>query len=213
MTNKKSTLLVCWFKEHQWDHLKQIVSDSENLGETYADWKKGAEQQISLFRKQQGTVVKMSADSEKMLQWAKENNIELSSANLSQYAFHLFEDKYPTMVVCWYKKEQWDHLKEIVSDPKKLGDTYEEWEKKAEQDINMFRNKGQRVKKIPIDTEQMQQWANQNNLSLDSSNLSDYAEYLFEKDYRPKTQKAKKKKQAKKKKRIKNKYGNNFYNI
>ena len=159
MTSKRSTLLVCWFKEQQWDHLKEIVSDSESLGETYADWKKGAEQQISLFRKQQGTVVKMRADSEKMLQWSKENNIELTSENLSQYAFHLFEDKYPTMVVCWYKKEQWDHLKEIVSDPKKLGDTYEEWKKEAEKDINIFRSKGQRVKKIPIDTEQMQQWA------------------------------------------------------
>ena len=205
MTSKRSTLLVCWFKEQQWDHLKEIVSDSESLGETYADWKKGAEQQISLFRKQQGTVVKMRADSEKMLQWSKENNIELTSENLSQYAFHLFEDKYPTMVVCWYKKEQWDHLKEIVFDPKKLGDTYEEWKKEAEKDINIFRSKGQRVKKIPIDTEQMQQWAKENNLSLDSSNLSDYAAHLFEKNHKPKMQKPKKKKQTN------NKYGNNFY--
>lgn len=198
---KQSTLLVCWFKESQWDHLKEIVSDSENLGESYKQWKKGAEHNISLFRNNGGAVVKMRADTEKMLQWATENNIQLSSENLSQYAFHLFEEKYPTMVVCWYQKEQWDHLNEIVSDSKTLGDTYEEWQEEAEKNINMFRGQGQRVKKIVVDTEQMQQWAIDNKRELDSKNLSDYAMYVFEKSHKVKPKKQKKN----------NKYGNSFY--
>lgn len=215
MTEKKSTLLVCWFKKEQWDHLLEIISDPDNLGKTYAEWRKGAEHNISMFRNTGGKVVKMHADTEQMLQWSKENNVELSSENLSQYAFHLYEDKYPSMVVCWYKKDQWDHLQEIVSDSKALGKTYEEWAEEAEKDIDMFRSKGQRVKKITVDTEQMLQWANDNKIKLESANLANYAMHLFEKDHKQEINKLKRKQEKinklNRKKRANNKYGNNFY--
>ena len=193
MKEKKRTLLVAWFKESQWDHLKQIISDPENLGESYVEWRRQAEEHISMFRSTNGIVKKISVDTEKMLIWANENNIKLESSNLSSYAMHLFEEKFPTMVVCWYKKEQWDHLKEIVSDAEKLGESYEKWEAEAEKNIGIFRSKGQRVKKMHIDTEQMLVWAKENSIELMSSNLSSYATYLFEKQAesksKPKTKK------------------------
>lgn len=200
MTEKKRTLLVAWFKEKQWDRLKEIVSDSENLGEAHKDWKKQAEKNISMFRSSGGIVKKMSVDTEKMLAWSNENNIKLDSTTISSYAKHLYEEKSPTMVVCWYKKEQWDHLKEIISDPEALSDSYEEWEKTAEKNIDIFRSEGQRVKKIPVDTEQMLAWAEENDFKLESENLSFYAMHLFgntrlNKDH----------------KKSSNKYGNDFY--
>lgn len=204
MNNKQSTLLVSWFKENQWDHLKEIVSDSDNLGETYADWKKQAEQHIGNFRSTGGIVKKISVDTEEMLAWANENNLKLETSNLSTYAMHLFEEKYPTMLVCWYKQEQWDHLKEIIVDSKKLGDSFEEWEEETEKNINLFRSKGQRVKKMLVDTEEMLQWAKANNNELTTDNVSSYATYLFERHFKARGK-------SKPKKKHNRKYGNNFY--
>lgn len=204
MTQKNRTLLVSWFKESQWDHLKEIVTDSENLGETYKEWREQAEKNITLFRSQGGIVKKISVDTKQMLAWANENNIKLESSNLTSYGMHLYEEKSPTMVVCWYKKEQWDSLKEIVNDSEGLGGSYEEWETEAEKNINKFRSEGQRVKKIFVDTVKMQEWAKENSIKLDSKNLSSYATYLFTKDNPVKPKK-------KSKKKSNNIYGNNFY--
>lgn len=205
MKDNKRTLLVSWFKESQWDHLNNIVSDSENLGDTYKEWREQAEKNITMFRSSGGIVKKISVDTEQMLAWANENDITLESSNLSSYAIHLYEEKSPTMVVCWYKQEQWNHLKEIVSDAETLGDSFKEWETEAEKNINKFRSEGQRVKKILVDTEQMLAWAEKGDVKLESKNLSSYAMHLFGKTIKRKPLKPKTKKKSN------NKYGNNFY--
>jgi len=199
---KKQTLLVAWFKENQWDHLTKIVSDPENLGKNYNDWRKQAEHNISQFRKTGGFVKKIAVDTEQMLEWANENGLKLNTSYLSHYAMHVYEERSPTVVVCWYKKEQWDHLKEIISDPENMHDSYDEWEKSSEDTITQLRSQGQRIKKIPVDTEQMLAWANDNKMTLKSSNLSYYAIHLFSKEHK-----------AKPLKHARKNYGNNFYGV
>ena len=193
----KPTMIICWFKEDQWDDLKEIISDPENMGESYTHWREAAEKHINEFRRSGGVAHKMGVDAKTMFTWFKENNLEPTTPNLQHYAMHLFEEKSPTMLVSWFKEEQWSHLKKIIPDAETLGDSYNDWKEKTEKKIEKLRKKGQRIKKILIDTEQMQLWATQNNIELTTASLSTYATFLFSKN--------------KKSNKKPSKYGNNFY--
>ena len=91
--------------------------------------------------------------------------------------------------VCWYKKEQWDRLKEIVPNYEDLDDTFEDWRKSAEKAIANIRRSGGKAQKVKVDTEEMLFWSNENNLALNAQNRAHYATYILEKRSEAKSKK------------------------
>jgi len=76
---------------------------------------------------------------------------------------------------CWYKEEQWERLKEIVTDSESIEDSYAEWKQCAEKSLVELRNNGLHVQKVITDTESLLLWANERNRAIDSAARSEYA--------------------------------------
>lgn len=83
------------------------------------------------------------------------------------------------MGVCWYREEQWDRLKEIVSDPELFEDNYSQWRTDAEKSMNELRSMGHHPKKVLIDANAMQKWVNEQNRILDASARTEYVTFLL----------------------------------
>lgn len=82
--------------------------------------------------------------------------------------------------MCWYKKEQWGRLRDIVPDRDDLDDTYQQWRKDAEKALSELRANGHMIQKVLVDTEEMLAWANENNRELDSSARSEYSVFILQ---------------------------------
>jgi phage-related minor tail protein len=87
---------VCWYKEEQWERLKEIVADPENIEDTYMQWKVDAEKTINELRNNGANVKKVSVDTEKMLLWANENNRPINGKARSEYAAYLLRQRKKT---------------------------------------------------------------------------------------------------------------------
>jgi len=84
---------VCWYKEEQWERLKEIVADPESLEDTYQQWRKDAEKALSQLRANGLNVKKVSVDTEEMLIWANENGRSLDGEARSEYAVYLLKHR------------------------------------------------------------------------------------------------------------------------
>ena len=76
--------------------------------------------------------------------------------------------------VAWYRREQWDRLLEISSDPDQLEDTYEEWQTMAEQNLKKLAQHGYMLRKVDIDVEELLRWCNSKNRSVDGGARSEF---------------------------------------
>ena len=84
---------VCWYKEEQWERLKEIVADTESLEDTYQQWRKDAEKALSQLRANGLNVKKVSVDTEEMLIWANEHGRSLDGEARSEYAVYILQHK------------------------------------------------------------------------------------------------------------------------
>ena len=84
---------VCWYKEEQWERLKEIVVDPENIEETYQQWRKDAEKTLIELKANGVNIKKVSVDTEEMLIWANEQGRPLDGEARSEYAANLLQDR------------------------------------------------------------------------------------------------------------------------
>ena len=84
---------VCWYKEEQWERLKEIVPNPEDIEDTYQQWRKDAENAISQLREKGMDVKKVSVDTEEMLLWANEHGHQLDGDARTQYAIYLMKKR------------------------------------------------------------------------------------------------------------------------
>ena len=82
---------VCWYKEEQWERLKDIVADPEVIEDTYQQWRKDAEKALGELKATGVNVKKVSVDTEGMLLWANEHGRSLDGEARSQYAIYLLK--------------------------------------------------------------------------------------------------------------------------
>lgn len=75
----------------------------------------------------------------------------------------------------WYKKEEWEILKEMFVDGDKLPVTYEDWLSRAEQMKNEVQAAGDAVIKVYIDPETFPRWCEQKGLEMNSEARSQLA--------------------------------------
>lgn len=75
----------------------------------------------------------------------------------------------------WYRRDQWQRLREISSDPEKLEQSYEEWVGNAERAIEGMREAGMRVEKVDVDVEELLAWCQTQGVEVDASARAHYA--------------------------------------
>ena len=93
MGNDNFKIAVCWYKENQWERFKEIVSDKENIEDTYLEWRKEAEIKLNELKSQGLNIKKILVDTEEMLLWANEQGRDLNGDLRSQYAAHILKSR------------------------------------------------------------------------------------------------------------------------
>ncbi len=80
----------------------------------------------------------------------------------------------------WYRPDSYPRLKQIVSDPGNLFDTYEQWVENAQQLFDKLTNQGMPVQKVMIDPDQMLAWARMQARNVDTRCRAEYAVIVYE---------------------------------
>jgi hypothetical protein len=77
---------IAWYRPEQWERLREIAADGDNLEETYEEWVRNAENSIREMRKSDVRPEKIDVDIEELLLWCKAHNYSVDSAARAQYA-------------------------------------------------------------------------------------------------------------------------------
>lgn len=75
----------------------------------------------------------------------------------------------------WYKKEDWEALREMFTDTERLPLTYEDWLQRAEAMKAQVQADGDAVIKVYIDPETFPQWCEKKGLEMDAEARSQLA--------------------------------------
>ena len=76
--------------------------------------------------------------------------------------------------VAWYRREQWERLREVSEDVDNLDETYDAWLETAERMIRDGIPADVHVEKIDIDVEEVLAWCNVKGLPMNASSRSQF---------------------------------------
>lgn len=86
MTERDVATGIAWYRKDQWSRLREVVSDRDELEETYEDWLVGA--QATLVRMAvDGVLVRpVDVDIEALVRWCRAEGRSVDSAARAAYA-------------------------------------------------------------------------------------------------------------------------------
>ena len=84
---------VAWYSLEQYDRLREISADADNLEDTYEEWKASAENALKTFSASGAVAYKVAVDVEELLKWCNSKNRQVDGAARSEFAWEkLMED-------------------------------------------------------------------------------------------------------------------------
>lgn len=75
-----------WYRPAQWQRVRDISIDAEDLHNTYLEWLQLAEEKLIEFRNSGLAVQKVDIDSEQLICWCNERGLDITGESRSQYA-------------------------------------------------------------------------------------------------------------------------------
>src|SRR2546422_567893 len=79
-------IAIVWYRPEQWQRVRDIATDSEELEASYIEWLKVAEEKLKELRRSGLRVEKVDVDSEKLILWCNERGLENNGQARSRYA-------------------------------------------------------------------------------------------------------------------------------
>ena len=83
---RKVTIGIAWFRSDQWDLLRRLAADTDDLEQTHAEWVACAGKAIRDLAKQPITVRKTDVDVNVLQAWCLMHDRPLDSAARAEYA-------------------------------------------------------------------------------------------------------------------------------
>ncbi|MBE0506515.1 MAG: hypothetical protein IBX50_07320 [Marinospirillum sp.] len=80
---------------------------------------------------------------------------------------------------CWIKPEQWQRLLEVAEDRDRLESSWEEWEAKSLEMIEVFATRDIQIEKVPVDVEALLAWCQQREKPVNASTRAEYVTALM----------------------------------
>lgn len=77
--------------------------------------------------------------------------------------------------IAWYRRQDYQRLKQMFTDGEKLPDTYGQWLVSAQRIYDTLKLSGQTVEKVLIDPEEFPKWCKANKQKLDTLGRTTYA--------------------------------------
>jgi hypothetical protein len=76
---------VAWYRPAQWERIREISADADDLEETYEEWLNSAEQNLKEIKVPGLHLLKVDIDSEQLIAWCNLRGLELNAEARSQY--------------------------------------------------------------------------------------------------------------------------------
>jgi len=85
-SKQKLVVGLAWYRPAQWQRVRDISSDADNLEDNYEAWLRLAEQKFKELNGSGLRVEKVDVDSESLIFWCNERGLEVNAQARSQYA-------------------------------------------------------------------------------------------------------------------------------
>lgn len=83
--------------------------------------------------------------------------------------------------VARFDREQWQRLRQVAADPERLEESYDDWVAMAERVVRELEETGMLIEIVPVDTEDLIAWCNEQRRPIDSSARAEFAARQFRK--------------------------------
>ena len=77
---------LAWYSSQQWEQLRSLSADPDQLEETWEDWRDLAESKIEELRRLGLEVEKVAVDVDRLAKWCEEEGRLVDGASRSAYA-------------------------------------------------------------------------------------------------------------------------------
>ena len=77
---------IVWYRPEQWQRVRDIATDSEEIEDSYIEWLQLAEAKAKELKSRGLRVEKVDLDSEKLILWCNERGLENDAKARSLYA-------------------------------------------------------------------------------------------------------------------------------
>jgi hypothetical protein len=85
---------VAWYRSSQWQRLREVAEDVENLDESYEAWLQTAEKMIREGIPSNLSIEKVDVDVEDLLAWSNVRGLAVNGTTRSQYVSEKLREKY-----------------------------------------------------------------------------------------------------------------------
>jgi len=87
--HQPSVQAMVWYKEEDWQTLKEMFVDGDMLPKTYEDWLERAEEMKEKVQAQGDAVIKVYIDPQTFPQWCEKKGVEMNGEARSQLAIEV----------------------------------------------------------------------------------------------------------------------------
>lgn len=87
--HQPSVQAMVWYKEEDWDRLKELFVDADKLPKSYTDWLRRAEEMKQQVQAAGDAVIKVFIDPETFPQWCEKKGVEMNAEARSQLAIEV----------------------------------------------------------------------------------------------------------------------------
>jgi hypothetical protein len=84
---------IVWYKPEQWERLKEISEDRDDIEDTFDEWQVNAEKGIKLLRGQGIMPEKVLIDVETFLAWCSKKDLPPNGGSRSEYVAWLMRQR------------------------------------------------------------------------------------------------------------------------
>ncbi len=91
--NKNVVVGICWWSPEQWDRLKEISIDGEELDNTFAEWQRSVAHGMKTFRRKGVKVARIRVDLDELIAWCEEQKMPLDGKARAKYAHMKLTEK------------------------------------------------------------------------------------------------------------------------
>ncbi|MHC4441404.1 MAG: hypothetical protein ACYTF1_12795 [Planctomycetota bacterium] len=94
MDKEQNVVGVAWYSSEQWDLLRSVSDDVDELEETYDDWIACAEKTTAQLEEQSIKIHKVHVDVDEIVEWCKENNKPVDAHARSEFTTHKLREMF-----------------------------------------------------------------------------------------------------------------------
>ena len=84
--DSKIAIGFAWYRPEQWQRVRDISEDADDLADTYLEWLQLAEENFNRLRSYGVAIEKIDIDSEQLILWCNEQGLEITGESRSSYA-------------------------------------------------------------------------------------------------------------------------------